>query len=117
MGAFVRENLIIGRAYSVAMDQLYQLWIVHCHDQGRQHAGSKMTFGRDLRTVVPGLGSARPRANGGRARLYTGIGLKRRLPDQAKSEGSSRPLGPALGQCGPLSPFEPAPREHPQNQA
>ena len=75
MGAFVKQKCVIGPEHSVSVDGLFLHWQNWCHDQGRTHAGTKQTFGRDLRAVVPGLRVTQPRS-ANQHRIYQGIDLK-----------------------------------------
>lgn len=72
---FVRECCVVGPGCQAAVDDLFAAWQGWCKDNGRDHAGTKQTFGRDLRSAVPGLADARPRVNGERQRFYGGIAL------------------------------------------
>jgi len=60
----------------VSVELLYQTWRMWCDAVGRKEAGTKQTFGRDLRTAVPSLRTTRPRDGDDRHRVYEGIGLK-----------------------------------------
>lgn len=75
IGAFIRQRCEIGNGRTVSMDGLYLEWGDWCNDQGRDHIGTKQSFGRDLRSAVPGLGESHPGSRGERTRNYTGIGL------------------------------------------
>ena len=55
IGAFVRERCDIGAAYSAAIDTVFVAWKTWCEEQGRDHPGTKQSFGRDLRAALPGL--------------------------------------------------------------
>jgi len=55
ISAFLRDRCIVGPGYSVRVDELYSSWCRWCEDQGRDHPGTKATFGRDLSAAVPGL--------------------------------------------------------------
>ncbi len=75
IGAFVRERCEIGAAYSVSVGDVFNAWTGWCMTQGREHAGTAQSFGRDLRAAVPGLKTARPREGGDRIREYQGLRL------------------------------------------
>jgi putative DNA primase/helicase len=75
IGAFVRERCEIGAAYCVSVNDVFNAWTGWCITQGREHAGTAQTFGRDLRAAVPGLKTARPREGIGRVREYQGLRL------------------------------------------
>jgi putative DNA primase/helicase len=74
MSAFVPERCDLKPDATVHRDDLYHAWKTWCEDNGHQ-SGAKSTFGRDLRAVVPQLGSTQPRINGKQVWCYTHIGL------------------------------------------
>lgn len=77
IGAFLRERCVVGQGHHVGIDYLYEVWTGWCQDQGRDHSGTKQTFGRDLRSAVPGLSVTQPRDDAGRQyRAYEGISVK-----------------------------------------
>ena len=76
VGAFVRECCNIGPGCQIERSALFAAWKKWCEEQGREHPGDTATFGRNLRAVVPSLGDAQPRTDGGRIRVYEGICLK-----------------------------------------
>ena len=76
VGAFLRERCEVGPGRSVECSGLYEAWKTWCDDQGRDHPGTRNTFGRDLRAAVPGLAVTQPRTEFGRVRMYEGIGLQ-----------------------------------------
>jgi len=75
VGAFVRECCVIGPGHSVEAGRLYEQWKWFCLEMGRDHPGTAQSFGRDLRSVVPGIGSRQVRGTGVRLRVLEGIGL------------------------------------------
>lgn len=85
MSAFVRDRCVIGAGQTAAVDGLYAAWVAWCKEQGRDHSGTKQTFGRDLRSVVPGLSTTQPREDGERERRYEGISLSQ--PPENADEG------------------------------
>ena len=77
VGAFVRECCDIGAAYSVASDSLFVAWKIWCAEQGRDHPGTKQSFGRDLKAAHPGLKVTQPREDGQQQRRhYQGVRVK-----------------------------------------
>jgi putative DNA primase/helicase len=68
--AFVRDRCVAGPGFEVHCDQLYQTWSSWAEDNGH-HAGSAQTRGRNLRAVVPGLRTTRPRDGDARERRYS----------------------------------------------
>lgn len=59
----------------VQITDLYAIFVRWCKDNGHE-AGSKLTFGRNLKTAVPGLNQSQMRIDGARQRVYAGISLK-----------------------------------------
>ena len=84
----------------VSVDDLWAAWKAWAEDQS-QHHGTKQTFGRDLRAVVPGLHVSRPR-DGEHKRTYVGVGLAAEGNNVA-DRGPRGPSGPenARGPHGP----------------
>ena len=76
IGAFVRECCDIGAAHSIPVDSLFLAWKIWCLEQGREHPGTKASFGRDLKAAQPGLKVTQPREEGQQRRHYQGIRLK-----------------------------------------
>lgn len=76
VSAFVRDCCEVSPAAQVECGQLYQKWRDWCEGQGREHPGNLQTFGRDIRAALPGVRVIQPRQDGGRVRVYSGIGLK-----------------------------------------
>jgi putative DNA primase/helicase len=75
--AFLRDRCNIGPGHNVAVEHLFEGWKVWCASQNRDHPGNAQSFGRDLRTALPDLKIIQPRQeDGGRTRLYDGVGLK-----------------------------------------
>lgn len=58
------------------VELIFQTWRTWCDTVGRKESGTKQTFGRDLKTVIPSLRTTRPRDGDDRYRVYEGIGLK-----------------------------------------
>jgi putative DNA primase/helicase len=76
IAAFIREKCDIGPAHEVAVDWLFQAWCEWCQAQGRDHPGTKQSFGRDIRAACPGLKSSQRGPDGDRHRTYSGIRCK-----------------------------------------
>ena len=76
--AFINDNCRVGPGLTVPIELLYQTWRMWCEKVGRKDAGTKQTFGRDLRAAVPGLKTTQPRDGDNRDRRYEGVGLKDR---------------------------------------
>ena len=77
VGAFIKERCVVGPGYCVACDQLFDSWAEWCRETNRREAGTKQTFGKDLRSVLPGIKVSQPRTDDGdRFRTYEGVGLR-----------------------------------------
>src|SRR5690606_29241429 len=71
-----RERCTIGPGRMVSVDSLYDAWRQWCEANGRDHPGTKQTFGRDLAAAVPHLRVSQRRIGGRVVRVYEGIGLR-----------------------------------------
>lgn len=72
VGAFIRDRCAVGADERVYKSTLYDAWRAWCKEQGRDHAGTLPSFGRDLRSAVARLGTHQDREG----RFYSGVGLK-----------------------------------------
>jgi putative DNA primase/helicase len=99
VSAFVRERCVRDLDATVGRDELYAAWCRWAEANGHQRT-AKSTFGRDLRSVVPELGSAQPRIGGRQVWTYTHIGL---LPVSPVSVGENAGRGVAYDTGGPVS--------------
>ena len=76
--AFVRDCCEVGPDLSIEVNRLYEAWKDYCSSTGREHAGTRQAFGRDMRAALPSLRISRPRGMGDtRIRTYEGIDLRR----------------------------------------
>ena len=76
IGAFLRDTCIVAQGQSANAEAMFSAWRTWCLEQGRDHAGTKQTFGRDLAAAVPRLKVTQPRAEDGtRLREYEGVGF------------------------------------------
>jgi putative DNA primase/helicase len=74
--AFIRDRCAVGAGRTVEVNRLYAAWQDWCRSEGRDHAGTRQTFGRDLKAAVAGVKVSNPlRVDGDRVRFYEGIGL------------------------------------------
>ena len=76
MRLFVRENCALDPNIEVDIDDLFDVWKEWCESNNRKFAGNKQMFGRDLRTVVPGITISTHRVGADRRRFYCGVGLR-----------------------------------------
>lgn len=76
MRSFVGEKCIIGQSYQCDRDTLFKAWKLWCEDQGRDHPGTKVSFGRQLSAAFPGVHRSQPREFGTRLNLYTGVRMR-----------------------------------------
>jgi putative DNA primase/helicase len=89
--AFVQEHCVIGEQAQADRDELFKAWKGWCEAQGRDHAGTKVSFGRQLSAAFPGIKRSQPRGfgtgseadkscaneqTGTRLNLYTGIRMR-----------------------------------------
>ena len=75
--AFVRDCCEVGTELSIEVNRLYEAWKGYCTSTGREHAGTRPAFGRDVRAALPGVKLCRPGPRGEtRVRVYQGIDLK-----------------------------------------
>lgn len=95
VSAFVRERCVRGPDKTVDKDSLYLSWKLWADSNGH-HAGAKITFGRSLHAVVPGLRRADIRVGDKRVHGYRGIGL---IDEIGYHEGNSDHLAQPA-QCG-----------------
>ena len=77
ISAFLRDKCTIEPCRSVACSEIFEEWKLWCDSQNRGNAGTLQTFGRDIRSAVPGLKTANVRSDDGRSRYYEGLGLRR----------------------------------------
>ena len=81
---FVTERCVLGSGNMVDRDELYTAWKRWCEDQGRDHPGTKVSFGRQLGAAFPGVKRAQPRMVGtgsdsascARLSMYSGVRLR-----------------------------------------
>ena len=76
VSAFVRENCIREPGATVTVNDLYAEWRSWAEQNGHP-PGSKITFGRDLRAVVPELHASQQSIDGKRVHTYTRLGLRK----------------------------------------
>ncbi|MFO0905860.1 MAG: phage/plasmid primase, P4 family [Pirellulales bacterium] len=74
VAAFVRECCVVSTGQRVTVDEIYNSWKRWCESEGRPHAGTKQSFGRDLAAALPKIETRRGTAL---QRFYEGIGLKK----------------------------------------
>jgi putative DNA primase/helicase len=89
--AFVDEMCVVSEHSQADRDELFKAWKKWCEAQGRDHAGTKVSFGRQLSAAFPGVKRSQPRGpgttsrgqeacategSGTRLNLYTGIRLR-----------------------------------------
>ncbi len=78
IGKFVRECCIVEPGQSVLKADLYSRYVEWVTEsEGVRNPADVATFGRELRAVVTGVQSGRPREGGKRITTYEGIGLAR----------------------------------------
>ncbi len=75
VGKFVRDRCEIAPGQQVSVDDVFEAWKEWCKENNREHAGTKLTFCRDLRAAVPNLKTVQHRETTRRVRYYEGLGL------------------------------------------
>ena len=76
VAAFLRDVCEIGTGLEITCDHLWHAWKTWCGEQGRDRPGTRHTFGRDLRAVLPGIKLTRHRDEAKRVKFYDGIALQ-----------------------------------------
>ena len=79
VGAFIKECCVVHPDCRVSKPTLYDEWKKWCHATGNG-VSNEARFGRDLRSVLPFLKVFQPRAEQGRVRVWLGIGLLEKTP-------------------------------------
>lgn len=74
--SFVADKCIISETADCDRDELYRIWREWCTDQGRDHPGAKVHFGRQLAAAFPAIKRTQPRESGTRLNLYSGIRIR-----------------------------------------
>jgi len=89
--AFVDDMCVVNDLVQVDRDEIFRAWKKWCEAQGRDHAGTKVSFGRQLSAAFPGVKRSQPRVSGTtsegfasgatdgfgtRLNLYSGIRLR-----------------------------------------
>src|SRR5690606_21504881 len=87
IGAFLRARCAIGPVEEITADGLWPLWKLWCESDTR-HAGTKATFGRDLKAAVPTLKRSHVRRDGQQVWAYRGIGQRALQCPATSSTGS-----------------------------
>ena len=76
VATFLRDRCVIGPKGKMEVNAMFDAWVAWCRDNNRDHPGTKQVFGRDLRSVLPGLTISQPRNPSDptdRRRYYEGI--------------------------------------------
>ena len=72
---FLREQCLVGPEHNVPRQELFQAYKAWAEGNGRTHIEDEAGFGRNLRAVLPSLGTSQPRIDGKQVRCYCGVGL------------------------------------------
>lgn len=94
IGAFVRDECVVGPEFEVVVEELFAAWRAWCEKQGRRVSNSA-TFGRDLRAAFPAIRVTQRRIEGKRPRVYEGIGVSRAVT-RASAMYAKREEDPSL---------------------
>ncbi len=76
MRSFVADKCTVGNGLGCDRDELFKVWREWCTEQGRDHPGTKVSFGRQLSAAFPSVRRSQPRDTGTRLNLYSGIRLR-----------------------------------------
>jgi putative DNA primase/helicase len=76
MHAFVRDECLLGKGYSVALQPLYSTYVRWCGKTGINRPDTSHVFGKNLRAAVPELHVSRPRDGQDRPTVYEGLKLR-----------------------------------------
>jgi putative DNA primase/helicase len=79
ISAFVRERCVVGPRETIECDALFQAWLEWAMESGHG-AGTKATFGKNLKAAFPAVKRTQPRDGDNRVPHYAGIGLRDPLP-------------------------------------
>lgn len=74
--SFVEECCIVGAGHMADRDEMFRAWKKWCEAQGRDHAGTKVGFGRQLSAAFPDISRSQPRDSGTRLNMYSGVRLR-----------------------------------------
>jgi putative DNA primase/helicase len=85
IGTFVRERCVVEANESIPKSVLYDAWKQWCEANGRKEPGEISTFSRNLRSVIPNLGTKRPGTGEDRTRAFKGVSL---LPAETETPPS-----------------------------
>jgi putative DNA primase/helicase len=110
VGAFIRDEAEVGLQFETDTNALFEAWKAWCSDEGRDHPGTKATFVRDLRAVVPTVTPSRRREGRDPHRLVRhvlkGIRLRPEHSDEpppTPAQPSSRVDGQGWAEVGPTA--------------
>lgn len=84
IAAFVGDCCDVGPAHEVEVNELFSLWCSWCRENGREHPGTRESFGKRLRASTSGVKRNRLRVGGDREYRYTGIRIKPQVAEQAQ---------------------------------
>jgi putative DNA primase/helicase len=76
VGAFVRDSCVVGPGHEIPTQTLWEAWKIWSDEEGRQNAGTKAMFIKDLRAAVALVRPSRPRHGDSRRRILKGIALR-----------------------------------------
>jgi len=74
---FLEDRCRSEDSLEVGIGPLYDAWVAWCKESGRDHPGTRQSFARDLRAVLPRVKTRyHRRPDGTRSRVYYGLGLR-----------------------------------------
>lgn len=74
---FIEDRCIVAEFAQIETGELYQAWRDWCEQEGREHPGSKATFGKMLRAAESSISTMQVRRDGKIVRIYDSIRLRR----------------------------------------
>ena len=92
VGAMLNECTTRTAGAWVSHRRLFEVWTRWCVDNGRKHAGTKQTFGRDVRTARPWIKSTRQGSRGQQERGWEGLELVADWATRVPPEDEQPPL-------------------------
>jgi putative DNA primase/helicase len=85
--AFVADRCVVQPGAEIECGTLYAEWVKWVAEQGRDHAGSVQTLGRNLASAFPTVKTARRRGAGAISRVFDGIRLRSVLDADIQESG------------------------------
>ena len=91
VAAFVRECGIVGPGHEIPTKDLFTAWKEWCEANERR-PGPLTVFGRNLSAAFPAIRRARPRTDGHRPYVFTGIALEPTETGPGRDQATGDPV-------------------------